>query len=292
MSELDIGLNGSFLTLCAVSFFLNGTFVIVIFKSWKLVKERRITYHVTNLAISDCIVGASAFCSVISVTATGRMTTLGLAFYQILGMATLTSLLGVSLMAVERAVCVKKPHTWTQILPLKRILQIMAGNWILALSLAILRHYYTVVMSFIFLVLFFIPITVTSFVYVSMSIKIRRSTNVIGETEQNSAATIQERRNNIMQRKVGSFVLILVLILIISVSPLYIALLVKMSCEVLNCKFIETVEKVEYYFRLLAIMNHVVNPIFYAWKISLYRQAFWKMFRRAGSENPQNGGAL
>ena len=132
----------------------------------------------------------------------------------------------------------------------------------------------------------------TSFVYVSMSIKIRRSTNVIGETEQNSAATIQERRNNIMQRKVGSFVLILVLILIISVSPLYIALLVKMSCEVLNCKFIETVEKVEYYFRLLAIMNHVVNPIFYAWKISLYRQAFWKMFRRAGSENPQNGGAL
>ena len=292
MSELDIGLNGSFLTLCAVSFFLNGTFVIVIFKSWKLVKERRITYHVTNLAISDCIVGASAFCSVISVTATGRMTTLGLAFYQILGMATLTSLLGVSLMAVERAVCVKKPHTWTQILPLKRILQIMAGNWVLALSLAILRHYYTVVMSFIFLVLFFIPITVTSFVYVSMSIKIRRSTNVIGETEQNSAATIQERRNNIMQRKVGSFVLILVLILIISVSPLYIALLVKMSCEVLNCKFIETVEKVEYYFRLLAIMNHVVNPIFYAWKISLYRQAFWKMFRRAGSENPQNGGAL
>ena len=130
MSELDIGLNGSFLTLCAVSFFLNGTFVIVIFKSWKLVKERRITYHVTNLAISDCIVGASAFCSVISVTATGRMTTLGLAFYQILGMATLTSLLGVSLMAVERAVCVKKPHTWTQILPLKRILQIMTGNWV------------------------------------------------------------------------------------------------------------------------------------------------------------------
>ena len=75
---------------------------------------------------SKCIL----FFHFISVTATGRMTTLGLAFYQILGMATLTSLLGVSLMAVERAVCVKKPHTWTQILPLKRILQIMTGNWV------------------------------------------------------------------------------------------------------------------------------------------------------------------
>ena len=198
MSELELGLNGLFLTLSALSFFLNGAFLIVICKSWKLVKERRITYHVTNLAISDCIVGASAFCSFISVTATGRMTTLSFAFFQILGMATLTSLLGVCVMAVERAICVKKPHTWTQILPLKRILQIMAGNWVLALTLAILRHYYMVVMSLIFLVLFFIPIIVTSLVYINMYIKIRRSTKVHGETEQNSAATIEERRNNMM----------------------------------------------------------------------------------------------
>ena len=198
MSELELGLIGAFLTLCALSFFLNGTFLIVICKSWKLVKERRITYHVTNLAISDCIVGASAFCYFISVKATGRMTTLSLAFNKILWMAILTSLLGVCLMAVERAVCLRKPHTWTQILPLKRILQIMAGNWVLALSLAILRHYYTVVMSFIFVVFFLISMIVTSLVYINMYIKIRRSTNVRGETEQNSAATIEERRNNMM----------------------------------------------------------------------------------------------
>ena len=287
MSELELGLIGAFLTLCALSFFLNGTFLIVICKSWKLAKERRITYHVTYLAISDCIVGASAFCLVITELVTGRTTTLSLAFTKIAWMGTLMSLLSVCLMAVERAVCIEKPHTWTQILPLKRILQIMAGNWVLALTLAIIKHYYNVVMSFIFLVLFFIPIIVTSLVYINMYIKIRRSTKVHGETEQNSAVAIEERRNNMMQRKVGTFVLILVLILIISVSPLYITLFVEVSCEVLNCKFIETVDKVEYYFRLLAIMNHVVNPIIYAWKISLYRQAFWKIFGRAGSENPQ-----
>ena len=289
MSELELGLIGSFLTLCALSFFLNGTFLIVICKSWKLVKERRITYHVTYLAISDCIVGASAFCLVISKIVTGRMTTLSLAFEQIAWMATLTSLLSVCLMAVERAVCIIKPHTWTQILPLKRILQIMAGNWVLALTLAIIKHYYNVVMSFIFLVLFFIPIIVTSLVYINMYIKIRRSTKVRDETEQNSAATIEERRNNMIQRKIGTFVLILVLILIISVSPLYITVFIEVSCELfkLKCKLIETVDKVHYYFHLLAMMNHVVNPIFYAWRISLYRQAFWKMFGRAGSENPQ-----
>ena len=288
MSELQLGLIGAFLTLSALSFFLNGTFLIVICKSWKLVKERRITYHVINLAISDCIVGASAFCSIISVIATGRMTTLSSALNQILTMAILTSLLGVCLMAIERAVCIKKPHRWAQILPLKRILQIMAGNWVLALSLAILMHYYMVETLFIFLVLFFITIIVTSLVYINMYIKIRRSIRERDETEQNSAATIEERRNNTMQRKVSTLVLILVLILIISVSPLYITRFIQVSCELfkLNCKFIGTLGKIEYFFRLLAMMNHVVNPIFYAWRISLYRQAFWKMFGRASSENP------
>ena len=287
MSEF-VGIIGALLTLCALSLFLNGTFLIVICKSWKLVKERRITYHVTYLAISDCIVGASAFCSVISEIATARMI-LSLAFTEIAWMATLTSLLSVSIMAVERAVCIIKPNTWTQILPLKRILQIMAGNWVLALTLAIIKHYYTVVMSFIFLVLFFIPIIVTSLVYVKMYIKIRSASKASYETEPNSATTIEERRNNIIQRKIGTFVLILVLILIISISPLNITVFIEVSCELFNlkCKLIETFKKVQYYFSLLAMMNHVVKPIFYAWRISLYRQAFWKMFGRAGSENPQ-----
>ena len=99
------------------------------------------------------------------------MTTLSLAFNKIAWMAILTSFLAICLMAIERALCIKRPHTWTQILPLKIILQIMAANWVLALSLAILMHYYMVVMSFIFLVLLFIPIIVTSLAYVNMYIK-------------------------------------------------------------------------------------------------------------------------
>ena len=172
---------------------------------------------------------------------------------------------------------------------MKRILQIMTGNWVLALTLAILMHYYKVVMSFIFLVLFFIPIIVTSLEYVNMYIEIRSASKVLDETEENSTALTEQGRNNIIERKIGTFVLILVLILIISVSPLYITVFIEVSCELfkLNYKLIETVEKVEYYFNLLAMMNHVVNPIFYAWSTSLYRQAFWKMFGRAGIENPE-----
>ena len=108
MSNLQLGPTGVLLTLSAFSFLLNGTFLIVICKSWKLVKRKRITYHVTNLAISDCAVGASTFCYHISLVAAGRITNLSLVFYRIAWMAVLTSLLSVCLMAIERAVCIKK----------------------------------------------------------------------------------------------------------------------------------------------------------------------------------------
>ena len=281
---------GVLLTLCALSFLLNGTFLIVICKSWKLVKGKRITYHVANLAIADGIAGASGFCKFMTIVEAEKMTTLISAFDTIAWMAVLTSFLAVCLMAIERALCIKKPHTWKQILPLKNILLIIAGSWVLAISMSILFHYYPLEMKFVFLVIFFIPITVTSVVYINIYMKFRTSNEECDEAEDTSAATIEERRNKMMQRKVGTFVLILVLILIISVSPTYITLFVQVSCELfqLNCTFMETVQKVQVYFYILAIMNHVVNPIFYAWRISLYRQAFWQAFGRAtDSEVPE-----
>ena len=98
--------------LCAVSFILNGTFLIVICKNWTLLKRRRITYHVTSLAISDFLVGASGFCRFIVILATGKITSrFSLEFRIIQSMAILTSLLAVCLMAIERSLCVKKPLT-------------------------------------------------------------------------------------------------------------------------------------------------------------------------------------
>ena len=171
---------GVYLTLSALSFILNGTFLIVICKSWKFVKKRRITYHVTNLAISDSIVGASTFCHYISKEVYGGETPVSSAFITIVWTATLTSLLAVCLMAVERAVCITKPLTWKQIVPLKTILKVMAGNWVLTLALAILLHFYTLKMMFVLLVLFVISIFVTAVVHTSVYVKIYKAkSNVI-----------------------------------------------------------------------------------------------------------------
>ena len=280
---------GVYLTLSSLSVLLNGTFLIVIWKSWTILKQRRITYHVTNLALSDSMVGASTFFHYISIVAAEGETAASSVFSTIAWTATLTSLLAVCLMAVERGLCIMKPFTWNQILPLKRILKIMVANWVLALPLSILMEFYTLPMMFTLLVLFNIPIFVTTAVYASIYMKIRKTTSeeVHDETEQNSSAAIEVRRNNMMQRKVGGFVLILTLILLATVSPSFLVVTIKISCELFesNCKFIGTVTTLTHYFYMLELTNFIVNPILYVWRMSMYRQAFCKMFGRDSSEN-------
>ena len=274
---------GVLIVLFAFSFILNGTFIIVICKNWTLVKRRRVTYHVTSIAISDSLVGASGFCKYIAIVATGKNpNSLSKVFSEIGWMAALTSLLAVCLMAIERLLCIKKPLTWNEILSLKRILRIMVGNWALALSLTILVYFYPWKMRIFFGVLCYILIFVTALVYINMYIRISKSSKV-DETQQSSS--IGERLNKLMQRKVGNLVLILALVLVITMKPILIFDSVKAACKLSNCKFLETMNTLVAYSYLLVAMNFVVNPILYAWRIRLYRQAFWKMLGRANNEN-------
>ena len=94
MSTIDEIANLVVAVLCALSFILNGIFVIVLYKNWRVVKRRRITYHVTNLAISDSLVGANGFSRNIAAVAAGKtINRLSLVFGEIVWMAALTSLL-------------------------------------------------------------------------------------------------------------------------------------------------------------------------------------------------------
>ena len=283
---------GIYITLSTLSFLLNGTFLMVICRNWKFVKGRRITYHVTNLAISDFIVGMSTFCHYISIVAADGETAVSSAFTTIVWTATLTSLLAVCLMAIERAVCIMKPHTWNQILPLNRVLMVMAGNWVVTLVLAIIMHFYTMKMMFTLLVLFNIPIIVTTVVYTSIYIKITKTKSKEDETKQKCTEPKgQKSGNKLMERKVANVVLILTLVLLTTVTPSFLVVSIKIACEAfeLNCAFIETVTILSHYIYMLEIVNFVVNPILYVWRISMYRQAFWRLLGRSVDSDSSQG---
>ena len=269
--------------LCALSFILNGTFLIVICKNWTLLKRRRITYHVTSLAISDFLVGANVFCRYIAIIATWKITRLSSVFLIIQYMAVLTSLLAVCLMAIERSLCIKKPITWKKIISLNRILRIMVGNWVPVLPLGILLYFYTFQMTII-LAVFFYTFQSLSLHCVHQYVRKDLEINVVDDGIQQSSS-IGERLKKLMQQKVANLVLILTLVLIITIAPTLLVIVIRESCILLNGKFIGTMKTVVTYSKILSMLNFIVNPILYVWRINLYRQAFWKMLSRGRNEN-------
>ena len=60
------------MTEACLSFVLNATFLVVLARNRDLVKRKRITYHVANLAMADTMFGLSLFCSeIVKSTYTG-----------------------------------------------------------------------------------------------------------------------------------------------------------------------------------------------------------------------------
>ena len=95
----------------------------------------------------------------------------------------------------------------------------MVGNWVFALLLAVLMHFYTMKMRIIFLIVCNIPIFATAMVYINLYIKISKSNEAVDDETQRSSL-IGERRNKAMQRKVGNLVLILTLVLVVTMTPI------------------------------------------------------------------------
>lgn len=267
-----------YITLACFSLVLNGTFLIVLWKGWNGVKRMRITYHVTHLAIADFLVGTSTLSYSASQIIASKETPLSKTLVVIAWTATLASLLAVCLMSIERAVAIKKPYNWMQILTKRKIFLAMAGNWFLTTPLAVLVYFYTLPMKFVLLVLFYVPICVTSAVYFYVYWGIWKHTaNAINEDR---ALTVQQKKTKLLQRKVCGFVLLLTAVLLITVSPSFLCLAVKTACELfeLNCSFIDTVTLLSRYFYMMELSNFALNPILYVWRMNIYRKAFWQLF--------------
>ena len=97
----------------------------------------------------------------------------------------------------------------------------MVGNWVFALLLAVLMHFYTMKMRIIFLIVCYIPIFATAMVYINVFIKFLKSNEAVDDETQQSSL-IRERRNKVIQRKVGNLALILTLVLVVTMTPILI----------------------------------------------------------------------
>ena len=121
----------------AISFILNGLFLFVLARNKDLVKRKRITYHVANIAVADTLYGLGSFCSyIVSLhrfnEARYKIFLLFLLMYYV---GYFTSQAAVLLMTIERSIVITKPLTWNEILPRKRMLLFMLCSWIAVVTL-------------------------------------------------------------------------------------------------------------------------------------------------------------
>ena len=257
--------------LAAISFILNGLFLIVLVDNKDLVKRKRITYHVANLAAADTLFGFSRFCyfilalhpNALKVKKSLRVfEAMCICFY-------LVSLAAVLLMAIERLVVITKPLTWNEILPQKRMLLFMLGSWIAVILLIVLDYFIVFLgVSQVWIIFVLVILSSTAAVNVYMFKKLNKKDGSAGSNNKSMH----------LQHKASILVLWLAVIVIATTFPSAILRMIIQLCN--NYKFgCNLNTTVVFSFLMVESLNFIVNPFVYIWKDRLYRNAFCQTFK-------------
>ena len=277
--------------LAAFSFLLNGLFFIVLARNRHLVKQKRITYHVANLAVADTLYSLTRFCFIIALLYPNELAikqsrplldSMCAGFY-------LASQTAVLLMTIERSIVVAKPLTWNEILPRKRMLLFMLCSWIAVVTLVAVYHYLLWktylwsqelrLVGFTFHLVFLLS---SAAVNIYMFKKLRKKDGLADShlsTRVIQQANAQQTSMH-LKRKASKLVLLLAVIMIVTCLPTFLRNLIRHTCHSYklrcNLQFNSTILKVSF---LLQILNFIVNPLVYIWKDRIYRNAFYRTFK-------------
>ena len=178
------------MTQACLSFVLNATFFVVLARNRDLVKRKRITHHVANLAMADTMFGLRRFCAENDIF---NFRVFGVVNDAVMG----ASLSAILLMNKERAVVITKPYTWKDILTIKRILLAILSIWITELSLAVIQYYYFWSLCFPFfnviVLLFICLLIVLVYIYIVWRLKVERQRSAAMSQNQEAARRLYNK---------------------------------------------------------------------------------------------------
>ena len=271
--------------MAATSFILNGLFFIVLARNKDLVKRKRITYHVANLAIADTLFGLSRiFYFIIRLLHPNEIAIL-LHLDSMCAGFQLASVIAVLLMTIERSVVIAKPLTWSTILPRKRILLIMIGSWIAVTLLAVLYNMFWKIDMSDGMVIFILPpvfILFTAAVNIFMFKKLREKDG-LADSQQSTRVvpqTATHYKSTHLKHKASILVLWLAVIMIITCLPMSLQRMIILICLKYklhyNWHLPYQINRVIF---ILEDLNFLVNPLVYIWKDRIYRNAFYRTLK-------------
>ena len=277
--------------MSGISFILNGLFLFVLARNKDLVKRKRITYHVANIAVADTLYSLGVFCFFIVLNG-NELTYETLApFLMMYYLGFLASQAAVFLMTIERSIVISKPLTWNEILPRKRMLLFMICSWIAVVTTAAVNHYLfwyksnvrlAMNVQIVLCILRIIFVLSTAAVNIYMFKKLRKKDGLADSqlSRRQFPQTNAQQKSIHLKRKASKLVLLLSVIMIVTCLPNSLQAMIFIVCHEYklhcNLQFYSTIYNVIF---LLQILNFIVNPLVYIWKDRIYRNAFYRTFK-------------
>ena len=264
--------------LGSFSFILNAMFLVVLSIKRDLVKKKRITYHVGNLAIVDALFGLSIFYIGLPKEVKISSTILKNVFFFMTNCPSAVSYSAVLLMAIERAVVIRKPFTWAEILPLKRILFAILVTWISSLLFLLTLHFkfpwLFLTFALLHLLIICLTIAVNIYIYNRLQIEKRRSMEILNNQE----------KAKVVKRKACALVLLIACMMAVTSLPLFLFTNLRLIHHTFDLKWSFLTRGCSWMIvwcllRTIAYMNFVVNPVIYIWNDRMYRKAFCETFK-------------
>ncbi|CAB3991546.1 adenosine receptor A1-like [Paramuricea clavata] len=272
---------------------LNGVLLASMYKERKKIFVTRISFLVANLAFADCLNGLFLIILRQPITEIEyKNNTRLLVELPLVWTAFCASLLTVILMAAERLLIVTLPMEWSTLLTIPRSLLCILAVWLLSIGCGVAIHYKRYYAQFVTCLIVEISslFLIATHIYIVRMLQRREIQRMVvnKNPSQDSPCLPTPPNKNNAHRKVTVVVTILLSVMIITCVPYFACI----QMFVINNTFDKTVaDKVNlevyhivltYAFALLYV-NFFMNPIIYAWRLRMYRKAFYSLVGRSSS---------
>lgn len=268
-----------------LSVLFNGILLLVMTLNTRQVFASLGSYFIANLAIADFVTGLNSIgwgingfhpfsLAVQNALLCVFWITVQVSFYTIFVMST------------ERLVAIVFPFRAALLMSKKKTVIYCVTVWVVAIVCAGLTNADKHAPYFALIVVFEIAITIIVIEYVFVFRQLRvlwqHSKKRVVYTHQGSATRSPSQATTDVQREyqVTVVVVTLAVILVVTVLPYMIATQVYLSCQIFrsSCGGLDVLQKFMWYYFPIELLNFVLNPVVYAWRLPKYRKALLATF--------------
>lgn len=272
MTSIEI-VDGFVVVLGALSFLMNAVNLATLwYNNCEQIFRRSMSYMVACLAIADLLTGAnSVLWGIRNVTGFYPQTILFTIYWTTVEVSFLT----IVAMALDRFIAVTYPTHSESIVSPQRTLIGCAFIWIVSALIGTLILYHLDEGKFVFCALFELNIVGVTVLYILMYRKARVISKLAHSGEMRDKHAI---RKATLESRVYVVVLVLVGVLVVTVLPYILALHIELGIIITSpeSERNSALDAFLTYYLPVELLNFLVNPIVYAWRLPKYRKALWR----------------